>query len=255
MTLFSKLPKPTWTRSLLVILVSVAIIVTSFVLWSNSTNPLMPEATAALQDTATVDFDNQNGWLSFMPLAKAPTAGFVFYPGGRVKAEAYAPLAQAIAEKGYYVAIVYAPLNLAFFGVENATAVIEAHPTIERWAVGGHSLGGVASALYSRNHPNTVNGLVLMASFPADGALASQDSLQVTSIYATLDGLANVDNVKNSAKDLPKNTTFVAIEGGNHGQFGYYGKQDGDKEATISHAEQTRLVADATIALLERIVP
>jgi hypothetical protein len=75
----------------------------------------------------------------------------------------------------------------------------------------------------------------------------------VTSIFATLDGLATVEKIENSRRLLPSTTEWVAIDGGNHAQFGWYGPQSGDNSATISREEQQRQVVAATAQLLERL--
>ena len=49
------------------------------------------------------------------------------------------------------------------------------------------------------------------------------------------------------------NTHWVAIEGGNHAQFGWYGPQSGDGTATISREEQQRQIVGATLELLSRL--
>lgn len=244
--------KPTWTKSLTVIAVSLAIVVTSFVLWATSTNPIMPEAEQALVSDETVTVNRAN-YIEFISENTQPERGLILYPGGRVQAEAYAPIARAIAEEGYHVAIVYAPLNLAFFGFNAATAVIEDNPHITSWAVGGHSLGGVAASLYAEQNPGKVDGLIIMASYPANNALRERDDLAVTSIYATLDGLALPEDIRNSVNDLPANTVLVAIEGGNHAYFGYYGEQRGDNPATITRDEFMAQLVPAITDLLERM--
>lgn len=55
---------------------------------------------------------------------------------------AYAPVLKLIAEQGYFVVVVPAPLNLAFFDVNAAARVEAVYPEITNWFVGGHSLGG-----------------------------------------------------------------------------------------------------------------
>jgi hypothetical protein len=246
-----KLLKTVVGRAFLIVVISLVIIATSFSVWATATNPVMPEAERALMSDEVVKVV-KDGFIAFEPQTSVPSVGYVLYPGGRVRAEAYAPLARAIAEQGYLVAIVYAPLNLAFFSLDAASDVIARYPNIARWAVGGHSLGGVAAAIYAENHPN-VAGLVLMASYPANDALARSDALRVLSLYATQDGLASVDTVLSSAKSLPTGAQFVAIEGGNHAQFGWYGAQDGDKPASISRAEQMAQVVSATLDLLAEL--
>jgi len=42
----------------------------------------------------------------------------------------------------------------------------------------------------------------------------------------------------------------VAIEGGNHAQFGWYGPQAGDNPATISREAQQEQIIEATVELL-----
>jgi hypothetical protein len=65
-------------------------------------------------------------------------------------------------------------------------------------------------------------------------ALEPDSSMQVTSICGTRDGLASVDEALASAELLPAQCAFVPLAFGNHAQFGWYGTQNGDFEATIS---------------------
>lgn len=245
-----QLPKLTWKRVLTVVVVSIIVIMASFVSWAGTpSGVLMAEAEQALISASDVTVQ-QTGWIAFTPKQSTPKTGFIFYPGGRVQAEAYAPLAREIARAGYYVAIVYAPLNLAIFNPSVAQDVIDVNPQIEKWVVGGHSLGGVTAVLFAESNTQQVAGVVMIASFPASDALATRNDLRVLSIYGTADGLADPENVRNSAKDLPKNTRFVAIEGGNHAQFGWYGAQSGDNPATISHVQQLIQTSEAIVTLL-----
>ena len=52
-------------------------------------------------------------------------------------------------------------------GSVHPTAVIEDHPEITSWTVGGHSLGGSMAAQYIDSHPGAIDGLVLWASYSA----------------------------------------------------------------------------------------
>lgn len=225
---------------------------TGFVWWANDTLPPMPEAIAALQSDAQVQVQTQP-WLIFTPTAKTPTTGFIFYPGGKADARAYAPMAHAIAARGYLVVIVPMPLNLAFFGGDRAAEVMRAYPTIKRWAIGGHSLGGVAASGFAKNHPDQIAGLVLLASYPADFDSLSSSQLVVTSIAGTRDALSTPEKIAASRALLPLRTRYVAIEGGNHSQMGWYGAQPGDNPATITREEQQSQIVAAVLALLEQI--
>jgi hypothetical protein len=151
------------------------------------------------------------------------------------------------------VVIVPMPANLAVLGANRARAVQDAFPEVGRWAVGGHSLGGSMAARYARRFPDAVQGLVLWASYPAAGDDLSTRALAVASIYGTRDSLATVDEVETSRALLPADTVWTPIEGGNHAQFGRYGPQPRDGEATISHEDQQAQIVAATLALLDRM--
>ena len=221
-----------------------------FVLWANNAAQPMPEALAALQSDAAVTV-TQADWIEFTPVGSDPATGFIFYPGGRVDPRAYAPPARALAEQGYFVAITPMPLYLAIIDPERANAVIAAHPEIEHWLIGGHSLGGATAAIYANRHPQAVEGVVFWAAYPPDSdSLAARDDLAVTSIYGTLDGLATPAKIEATAPLLPAGAQLVPIEGGNHAQFGWYGDQSGDNPAAISREEQQAQVVAATAAAL-----
>lgn len=239
---------------IIVPLVIVLVAGAGFVIWAGTpSGETMPEALDALESDDVVAVDTSR-WLVFTPADSEPTTGFIFYPGGRVLAQSYAPLGRRLAEEGYLAVLVTVPLNLAIFDTGAAAPVIEAFPDIRHWAVGGHSLGGVAAADFAHSNPGTVEGLLIYASFPqAADDLSDRDDLVVASVYGTLDGLALAEEIENSAQYLPDDTQFVAIEGGNHAQFGWYGEQSGDNAATISHEEQTDQIVAATVAVLEAI--
>lgn len=250
-------PRRQWLRYWLVfiLLVLVGAIVT-FVVWgSTPSGELMQTALDAMQSDDTVTFARDaegEPWLSFTPVDVQPTTGFIFYPGGRVLPDAYTPYARAIAEAGYYVALIPMPLNLAVFNANAAFSVIDARPEIEHWVIGGHSLGGAMAGQFVDGNPDAVDGIVILASYP-NGDLSDQPDIVTASIYGSEDGLATVADTEANADNLPANTTFVRIEGGNHAQFGDYGPQAGDGEATISRAEQQAIAVAATLDVLRAV--
>lgn len=222
-----------------------------FVTWANDASAADDVALQALSSDSAVDVREENGWFVFSPVAVEPQTGFVFYPGGKVDYRAYAPALKLIAAQGYFVALVPAPLNLAFFDVNAADNVKAAHPEIENWFVGGHSLGGVAASAYASSHD--VRGVVLWASYPADDSLRTR-SIPAVSIYGTRDGLATGEQLDASRDLLLPDTQFIPIEGGNHAQFGSYGPQTGDSEATIAPEEQWQQAADATVGFFVEVL-
>jgi pimeloyl-ACP methyl ester carboxylesterase len=223
--------------------------VAGFAVWAYTPLGPMPEALAALESGPQVQVETEP-WLVFQPVGDPPDTGLILYPGGRVDPRAYAPTARAIASDGYLVVIVPMPFNLAVFGAGRAAEVMAAFPEIERWAIGGHSLGGAMAANFAHQNPGRVDGLVLWAAYPAGGDDLSGSELEVVSISGTRDGLATPQDIADSRPRLPADTRWVAIEGGNHAQFGWYGAQSGDNPATISRQDQQAQIIGATTGLL-----
>jgi hypothetical protein len=237
-------------RVLIGLLIVLAVLVVGFVIWA--LNPLQPtaDALAALESDSKVTVTQGNDYTTFMPAGQTPTKAFVFYPGGRVDYRAYAAPLHKLAEQGYLAILLPVRLNLAFFDINAADRAIPDFPEIQDWAVGGHSLGGVAASMYAAKHDN-IDGVVYWASYPADDKLKNSN-MAFTSIYGTLD-MGGVEGFQSSASLLPADTEFVVIEGGNHSQFGNYGLQPGDNAATISWQDQQTQAVAATAQLLDSL--
>ena len=233
---------------LIAVMAVVVIGTIGFLAWTSNPYQPMPEAIAALQSDSIVQVQDES-WLVFKPRGSEPTTGLILYPGGLVDYRAYAPAARAIAAQGYLVVIVPMPFSLAFFDANRASDVIAKYPSIKRWAIGGHSLGGVAAAMFVKSHPDAVRAIAFWASYPADSLVDSR--VAAVSIYGTNDG--GVDQLVRARNLMPASTRWVVIEGGNHGQFGWYGLQSGDGTATTSRESQQKQIVDATIELLRQI--
>ena len=220
--------------------------------WWLTPQPLLPEATASLASTETVTFRDAGAWLEWTPVDGSPTTGLVVYPGAKVPAEAYGPLAQAIAGEGYLVAVIPMPLNLAILGVSKADGPIAGHPEITKWAIGGHSLGGSMAAQYAGDHPERVAGLAFWAAYAATD-LSGLD-LAVMSTWGSLDAGAARMSGEEARAAVPADAVFVEIPGGNHEQMGWYTGQPNDPPATISREDQQRSVAASTVELLRGLM-
>ncbi|MDO8949426.1 MAG: alpha/beta hydrolase [Actinomycetota bacterium] len=225
----------------------IAIASVGFYAWTRMASyPAFPEAVALAEQA-----QSERGWYVFEPDGE-PSAGFIFYPGGLVDPAAYAPLMQRLSDGGVLAIIVPMPLELAVFGQGRASDVIEAYPAVGTWVIGGHSLGGAMAAEYLKAHPEQIDGVAFLASYPADSTDLSSLSAKVVSIYGTEDGVAG-EVFKQSLSRLPDGTALEAIDGGNHAQFGNYGPQKGDGVATVSRDEQQRLTADAILKLVKAL--
>jgi len=239
-------------KVLLALGVAIVVVLVGFVIWAETPLGPMPEALAALESDSQVQVSSGR-WLVFTPASRQSKTGFIIYPGGRVDARSYAPAAHTIAEQGFLAVIVPMPLNLAVFAPDSALEVISVFQNVTTWAVGGHSLGGAMAAQFAKNHPSSVQGLILWAAYPDSGSDLSESHVKVVSISATRDGLATPDKIASSRPLLPSSTNWIEIVGGNHAQFGWYGPQPGDNSADISREAQQKQTMDATLQLLEEL--
>lgn len=241
-----------WRRRLgvafLSLLTLLVLAIGAFVVWASSTPDVGLVAERALVSDSVVAVAEDDGWV-FTPSEPAST-GLILYPGGRVDPASYAVLARPIAEAGFVVVVPSVRLNLAVLEPNVADDVMAAHPDIQQWFVGGHSLGGAMSAAYANDNRDDVAGLVLLAAFPAGGTDLSDSNMNVVSVYGTNDGLVSDEEVEDSRTRLPERARFVPVEGGNHAQFGDYGDQGGDNEAAITPDEQWRATAEAILSLM-----
>lgn len=163
-------------------------------------------------------------------------AALIFYPGGKVECEAYLPLLHALAQAGTDCFLVRMPGNLALLGM-NRAATLTREYAYAHWYLGGHSLGGVAAAMYASAHPEGIEGMVLLAAYSTKPL---PDSLRALTLYGSEDGVLNRDKLAKCAQNLPADARMAVLPGGNHAQFGDYGPQKGDGAATVSPEEQLR---------------
>lgn len=232
-----------------------------FILWMANSFRARGFDKSILESDPTITVEETNRFIHFQPNDNEQLTGFIFYPGGMVQPEAYAPMSRAIAEQGYNVFIVKLPFGSALLEsqetsvMEQALAIMDANESIQHWVVGGHSRGAAIASRFAYLHGDSFDGLILIGtSHPKEKRFnLSNSTLLVTKIYASNDGLASMDEVEANAVYLPESTTWVLINGGNHSQFGYYGSQLGDNTASISREQQQELTVDAILAALNGV--
>lgn len=209
------------------------------------------EALAALNSTESYTVVNSVDSITFTPTENRSSTGIIFYPGAKVEAEAYSVMASQLATNGYTTVIVKMPFNLAFFGPNRADKIIAAHPEIDSWVMSGHSLGGVFASEYAVENQDKVVGVIYLAAYPSSDT--SNSSLKALSIRGSEDGLTTQQDIESNKEKFPANTSFITIEGGNHYQFGNYGTQDGDNNATISREEQQQQTIEYILEFLKSL--
>lgn len=230
-----------WTLSILAI-----VIIAAYFLLDSLTYKPLSEAKAVFQsNTDDITITRLKDGYRFEPTnGEAIEPNIIFYPGGLVEPESYAPFAKRMAEKGHRVYIASMPLNLAVFGQNKADAFISEHPD-NRYVIGGHSLGGVFAARYASEHADRIDGVYFMASYADDGGDLNGLNMSAVQMTGTQDGVLDRTKWEAAKENMPKATTYVDITGGNHGQFGSYGFQKGDRQASITEAEQLNEVIEA----------
>lgn len=181
---------------------------------------------------------------------KSNQNGFIFYPGGKVEYTAYLPLMRLLAKEGIFCVLVEMPLNLAVLDPNAAEDIVKKYPEIKSWYIGGHSLGGSMAASCASKNTNVFSGLVLLGSYST--ADLSDTSLEVLSLYGSLDQVMNREKYEKYRSNLPESFTERIIEGGNHAGFGMYGEQDGDGKATLTEEEQITHTAALITELIKK---
>jgi hypothetical protein len=186
-------------------------------------------------------------YLEFTP--ENPKAGFIFYPGGLVEPDAYAPLMERLAEQGVKCIIVRMPHYMAFLDANGARGIKAKYPEIKKWYLGGHSLGGAMVSLYAARHSDEYEGVVFLASYTTDDM--SSDDIDAILIRGDQDGVMNMEKYNECIKNLPEGYEEVVIPGGCHAYFGDYGPQRGDGQPTITVEEQTEITVEKLVDFME----
>lgn len=208
-----------------------------------------PEALEALVSDGSVRVEVVlNSVAVFDPVGVRASKGLILYPGGFVDFRSYAPLARAVAAKGYRVVVVKPPLDLAILGTWWVNPIVRFYGDIERWAVGGHSLGGVAAAQVAGGggRPQKLRGVVLLGSYPSRQGNLAGSGLSVISIFGSEDGLTTPADVARSLSLLPRSVVLVPVAGANHTQFGSYWDGAGEPEAFVQPGDNPALILPET---------
>lgn len=195
---------------------------------------------ALVSDDKVTVSELKDGSVLFTP--DEPTAGFIFYPGGKVENIAYAPLMRGLAEEGIMCVLIKMPFHLAVFDINAADGIQEQYPEIGTWYMGGHSLGGSMAASYIVEHEAEYDGLCLLASYSTEDLSATE--LELLSIYGTQDKVLNMEKYNQYRTNLPQDIIEQVIEGGCHAYFGSYGEQIGDGTATMTPEEQQSITIE-----------
>jgi pimeloyl-ACP methyl ester carboxylesterase len=180
--------------------------------------------------------------------ARASDQGLVFFAGARVDPAAYADKLSGVAASGITVVIARPTLNFAILEARPLTTWHALAPGITRWAVGGHSLGGVRACMYAADPASAVSALVLFGSYCSVDLSGS--GLPVLTLAGENDRLSTPAEIANAAHLLPADAEFVTIPDASHAQFGDYGIQPGDGPQEADDAAVRDAITETVVALL-----
>ena len=171
----------------------------------------------------------------------------IFYSGAKVDPVAYSPLCSGIAHMGVDVYIIKMPLYFPLINMNGANNLVKSG-IYNNYYLMGHSLGGTTAGLYLANTNNSsLKGIIFLASYPNK---KFNDSYKCLSIYGTNDLVLNKDEYNKNISNFPNNYEEIVIEGGNHSNFGDYGHQRRDGEASISNNEQISITKNAVTSFI-----
>ena len=101
------------------------------------------------------------------------------------------------------------------------------------------------AASYAAKNEEDYDALVLLTAY---STAELPESLSVVSIYG--DQVMNREKYAEYRGNLPENAVEVILAGGNHAQFGDYGRQKGDGAAFITAQEQLDATVQAILSVL-----
>jgi hypothetical protein len=165
--------------------------------------------------------------------AESPTTDtcYIYYPGGLVNAEAYAPYATEVAAAGTHTFLLRLTLDLAMLDVDAAEDAKQsefAKANCKNFVLGGHSLGGIGIALYGAKHPQ--DGLLFISSYAHKEDLVNNHQGPVMVVSASNDLLATKEEIEEAKVNLPATAQY--------------------SEATISRQQQQQQLVVLTMDLI-----
>jgi len=220
------------------------------------------------EQTNEFDYEETSEYIKLSSQTETSTTALIFVPGGLVDPHAYITLMQKVANSGIDVYILKVSANLAVLEIQKPLAIINSVTEISHWYIAGHSLGGITAQAFVQKNPDIVDGLIFLGVYPSEGYSIANWDKNVLSIYAENDGLSSIEEIEANKDYIPTgiditepdefdslsiekaSTLYYLIKGGNHSQFGDYGHQNGDGDATISAEEQHNQISTIIVKFI-----
>ena len=236
---------------ILTILIVLTAIYLIFVIIYQTNLRRRPDTTAQtiLQENSSSIYKDKKGNLVFLPPQPA-SQGLIFYSGAFVDPASYAQFLHQLANQGFFIVVPSFPFNLASLSSNKAQSIIDHYPEITEWTGLGHSLGGVAISKYTSSHPDQLQHLILLASYPQHSLKNYSGS--IATILGDQDIILNEEErQKAEAAFLPGKAALIIIPGANHNQFGNYLNTPPDGQPSLTAIEQQAQVTAIIKSLLQ----
>ena len=218
-----------------------------FIAWALDAYRADPLAQARALNDSRVVISERDGFIVIRPSAAPSAIGLLFYPGLRIEPKAYLSKLVALSSKARVNIVIGRPrLNIAAFSIGQADDMRRELTGIERWYVGGHSLGGAAACYYASKHRDDLQGIVLFGTYC--GSDISKSRLATLAIVADRDGIMAPETIEQHAVELPADAQIVRVAGMVHSQFGNYGPQAGDGRPSIDDDQACDAISEAARA-------
>ena len=199
-----------------------------------------------LNDDSEVKVTRNNDYYLFDNVANEDKA-IIFYGGAKVQEKSYAPMLNKIAHLGTDVYLVNMPFSFPLFARNKADSVYRTNNTYSKVYLMGHSLGGVCAAMNLEKTTLDYEGIIFLAAYPSHKI---DDKYKALSIYGSEDHVMNLKEYTANSSYFPSGYVTKVIEGANHANYGYYGKQKGDGVALLTREQQI----DITISYVKDFI-
>ncbi len=201
-----------------------------------------------------IDIIETKDYIALKPKNNQSKTALLYVPGALVDPHAYIQaLTPFTKDQKLLVLIPKVRYHFAIFDRKRIIKVQNQFQEVKSWLLAGHSMGGAAACMVLKKHPDDWEALIL------EGAYSSVDlsswQQPILSLRGSQDKVATLKDWQRHEKMLPPavfitsidsipqkplsdQTLYYTIAGGNHAQFGDYGKQFGDGQPTISSSKQ-----------------
>lgn len=208
-------------------------------------NPYQPlaemDTAIATLDTSSITIDDGSRYISYE--VNNPIANILFIPGGLVDPHSYDNLVINLALNGYDVRVFKPFYDLAILTPNYASRFLS--DDLDN-IIMGHSLGGVVASMIASGN-DKISTIIMMGSYPIKD-ISDKKSMIITAQY---DIGMDEQKLQDSLKYVSTDNVIFNIDGGNHAQFGWYGPQKGDGEATITTLDQQTIVINKIVEFLQ----